>query len=301
MVHSRRRTAAAFAVAFVAVEAPAAAQTPPAPATTGRAAAPDVPLQPHRAVYDLSLHRSGAAADMVSVKGRLVYDIAGSACEGFTVKSRFVTQIVDREGVTSTTDVRSSSFETVDPPRFSFSNEQYVDEGLASVVRGTAEARADGIAVTLEEPKAAEATLPRAVFPTAHTMLALEAARNGDRVLEAPIYDGGENADTVYQTTTVIGPSETGLPAAAPDETAALGAMADADTARSRHFVVSYFETAAEGEPTPRYVLTFEMLDNGVSYAATFDYGEFVLSGRLAELDLTAAAPCGDGVPAPAQ
>jgi hypothetical protein len=274
------QVAAAVAAALVV---PAAAQGSAGGATS---------LQPHRAVYNLNLVRTGASADVVSTKGRLAYEIEGSSCTGYKVNSRFVTRIVDREGTARTSDMRSSSVETVTPPTFSFRNEEYLNETRTSAVEGTAEASADGIVVHLEEPKASEITLPSALFPSAHTLLSIEAARNGDSVIEAPIYDGGESADKVYQTTIVIGPAETGLPNATADELAALSRIADADTATTRHYVISYFDTGGAGEPTPRYVLTFEMLDSGISYAATFDYGDFVLSGTLSELELGEAPAC---------
>ena len=256
-------------------------------------------LQPHRAIYDLNLLRSEASASMVSAKGRLVFELAGSVCEGFTVTSRFVTRVVDREGTTRVTDLRSSTFETVDKPEFDFVNQTYIDDGLQSVVKGSAAARSSGIDVTLTEPKTSQMELPRAVFPTAHTMLILDAAANGDNVLEAPVFDGGENADKVYATTTVIGPPETGTPGASPDEMAALSGIADAATIGSHHLTISYFALDGAGESTPEYVLTFEMLDNGISYDATFDYGSFELSGKLAELTVTETEPCTDGAASP--
>ncbi len=48
-------------------------------------------LQPHRAVYDLSLDNASDRSDITGITGRMVYEFNGSACEGYTVKFRFVT------------------------------------------------------------------------------------------------------------------------------------------------------------------------------------------------------------------
>ena len=246
-------------------------------------------LQPHRAVYDLALGKARSSADVSEASGRLVFEITGNACDGYVVNSRFVTRITDREGRRSTTDLRSSTFETLEPSRFTFRNRTMVDGDLVSEVKGRAEGRADGVRVTLTKPRETEMTLERAVFPTAHTLLMREAAREGERVLEATIFDGGENADTVFETTAIIGQGAANLPGAADAEADALGAVPRVDAMTAWRYSLSYFETTpgrGDGEQTPDYSLSFAMLDNGISYAVRFDYGSFTMTGRLVELDV---------------
>jgi hypothetical protein len=49
-----------------------------------------VMLVPHRAVYELALSRARDAAQVASVRGRILYDFDGNACEGYTLKFRQV-------------------------------------------------------------------------------------------------------------------------------------------------------------------------------------------------------------------
>ena len=258
------------------------------------AATAETALQPHRAVYDLTLERTDAAASLASASGRLVFDLSGSPCEGYVVNLRFVTSITDGEGSTQVTDVRSSTFETLSPATFTFNNRTLVDDALQMEVKGIAEARDSGLAVEIETPKETEITLDqRAIFPSAHTHVLLEAAQNGERVREAMVYDGGENADMVYDTTAVIGEGKTGLPNAGENEREALAAIEGAEEMTAWRFILSFF--AANGEPgerMPDQELTFTMLQNGVSYDATFDYGAFALGARLAELEVGTAPDC---------
>jgi hypothetical protein len=250
-------------------------------------------LQPHRAVYDISLGETEPSASVTSASGRLVFELSGNACEGYVVNSRFVTEVADREGGLRVTDLRSSTFETVSPATFRFLNETYVDDVLASEVKGRAEGRAGGLEVVLTEPKDTTLDLGRAMFPTAHTLLILDAAREGDRVLEATVFDGGDNADTLFATTTFIGPERTGLPGASDAERDALQAVDGVEDVPLWRLVISYFEQNDDaGERVPDYELTFTMLDNGISYDVMFDYGDFTMTGALAELELMEAPDC---------
>src|SRR5437868_15161863 len=67
-------------------------------------------LQAHRAVYDLTLKKADDRSGITGISGRMVYEFNGSACEGYTVKFRFVTQIVTAEG-TKLTDQQTTTFE----------------------------------------------------------------------------------------------------------------------------------------------------------------------------------------------
>ena len=54
---------------------------------------------------------------------------------------------------------------------------------------------------------------------------------------------------------------------------------------------MSYFAEDAEGDGLPVYSIAFKLYENGVTRDLTMDYGDFVLEGRLAQLDIYEAAP----------
>ncbi|MEM8551181.1 MAG: DUF1849 family protein [Pseudomonadota bacterium] len=250
-------------------------------------------LQPHRGIYDLSLSDAEPSTSLVAASGRLVFALSGSECAGYNVDFRNVTRVTDREGTERTTDLRSSTEETVSPATLKFSHETFVDGEKASGIEGRAEGRSGGVEVAVTAPKSTELTLERAVFPTAHTRLILDAALAGERILEAKVYDGGDDADEVYETATILGPAQTGLPGASEQEIAVLSQIDNVMSRTAWRLTISYFEAgSAEGERMPDYELTFSMLDNGVAYNVSFDYGAFVLKGRLTELSLQDEAPC---------
>lgn len=72
------------------------------------ASAESLPLAAHRAVYEITLDKAKAGAGVSELTGRMVYELTGSSCEGYTQTMRFVTRMTSPEGEASLND-RSSS------------------------------------------------------------------------------------------------------------------------------------------------------------------------------------------------
>src|SRR5690348_5853400 len=72
-----------------------------------------VEFVPHRAVYDLKLKSSRGNRPVESVRGRILYDFTGNACEGYALQFRQVSEIDAGEGSLMTTDMRAATWEDV--------------------------------------------------------------------------------------------------------------------------------------------------------------------------------------------
>ncbi len=70
-------------IAFAATHWPSLAAPP----------ADKVLLAPHRAVYDLKLSKSHGSRGVEAVRGRILYDFSGNACEGYELKFRQVSEL----------------------------------------------------------------------------------------------------------------------------------------------------------------------------------------------------------------
>jgi hypothetical protein len=252
-----------------------------------------VTLVPHRAIYDLSLGTTRANSQLAGVRGRILYDFGGSACQGYSLDFRQVSELDSGEGKVSTSDLRSTTWEGADAKSFKFTSQNFVDENLIDSVDGRAEREATKTAVALEKPQQKSLSLaPGVVFPTEHMVRVIKAARAGQAVLSFPVYDGSDTGDKVFDTLTVIGhevkPDERGHDdaAAAEPKLAAVPRWP---------VTVSYFErgkTENGTEQTPAYAISFELYANGISRALALDYNNFVINGKLASLDIKDAAPC---------
>ena len=69
-----------------------------------------VAMVPHRAVYDLSLGTTRANSQLAGVRGRILYDFGGSACQGYSLEFRQVSELDSGEGKVSTSDLRSTTW-----------------------------------------------------------------------------------------------------------------------------------------------------------------------------------------------
>jgi hypothetical protein len=247
-----------------------------------------VPLMSHRAVYDLKLSESRKAA-VTEARGRILYDFAGNACDGYTTQIRQVTDMDNAEQGSSLSDLRSTMWEDDAGKNFRFTSTNFVNQRETTEVDGTAKRDADGIEVVLKKPVAKTFRLAAATaFPTDHLRRVIVAAREGKRVLELPVYDGSEDGEKIYNTLTIIGDA---IPATRPPTDAAAGKPALAEATRW-YVRVSYFDQAGAGEQTPVYAIGFELYDNGISRALTLDYNEFAIAGVMSTLEIRDAPVC---------
>ena len=260
-----------------------------APAAPAAAA---VVLTPHRAIYDLRLQRTRGRGDIESVRGRIVYDFSGSACAGYALNFRQVSELDSTEQNKSVlSDLRSTTWEEAGAKRFRFSSENYINETNVEKVEGDAQRDADHVEVKLAKPKDKAFDLDHAmVFPTEQMRRIIEAARAGKTILELPVYDGSDNGEKVFSTMTVIGHE---IPPDVKVDDAAAGQEALAGLKRWP-VTISYFDSnsAKRGEQTPVYAISFELYENGISRALALDYEDFVIAGEMSQLEIKDPPPC---------
>ena len=250
-----------------------------------------VNLVPHRAVYEMTLDQSRPASGVAGVQGRMVFEFAGSGCDGYTMNMRLVTRIEGETGRSSTTDLRSSTWEEGRGKRFRFNSSQYRGEKLEESTSGDAERAASrsDVDVHVSGPKPKELKVSGPVlFPTQHSLAILEAAKQGKSVLQARVYDGSGTGDKVYATTAFIGKPV--KPGAKRPEKRVKNDEA-LDKLVSWPVSISYFDNDEPGE-TPVYQLGFRFYENGISRDLVIDYGDFAIKGDLSSLELMPSQRC---------
>lgn len=254
-----------------------------------------IDLAPHRAIYDMTLREASTGANVSDIRGRLVFDFEGSDCAGYSLKSRLVTEVVDRQGNSTLTDLRSSTWENSDGDSFRFENSQYIGPRLSEQVSGEAARRnqSSGIEVNLNEPAKRQLKFDsRVLFPTQHSIAILEAAKRGDRVLQADIFDGSEQGNKLFNTTTFIGKP---IPPGAKPQSNGLENSGRLNELISWPVSISYYETftnPAQDDGLPTYELSFKLFANGVSRDLLINYGTFLIRGELTRIDFHEPASC---------
>jgi hypothetical protein len=265
-------------------------------AATGGAAqaGPNVNFLAHQALYELSLLKSRGNASINSVRGRILYNFTGSACEGYSSDFRQVSELDSGEGKNTLSDLRSTSWEDGAGKSYRFKIDTKMNDADASLVDGIAERDGDHVTVKLKLPVAKTFTLDGStVFPTEQIHRIIDAAREGKALLELAVYDGSDNGEKVYNTLTVIGqPIPGDRTVTAPDPTTTTDSM---KSLTRWPVTVSYYDRDAKanaGEQTPVYAMSFELFENGVSRALVLDYNDFVIAGALGKFDIKDAKPC---------
>ena len=254
-----------------------------------------VVLAPHRAIYDLKLARSKGNHGLEAVRGRILYDFSGNACDGYELQFRQVSELDSGEGKTALSDLRSTTWEAGNAKAFRFNSENLIDDKRTDTVDGHAERNAKMVAINLSKPKDKNFTVPvSAVFPTEHMRRIIAAAREGKTILEFPVYDGSETGEKLYNTLTVIGQAI--APGAKPPDDAAAKIPELAKLTRWP-VTISYFEQESlakqeTGEQTPVYTISFELYENGISRALVLDYSDFTIKGEMTSLEMKKVKPC---------
>jgi envelope integrity protein B len=287
LVNAKRLIPSALAIVLAAVAAHhSAAAAPPAD---------KVLLAPHRAVYDLKLSKSRSDRGIQAVRGRILYDFSGNACEGYELQFRQVSELDSGEGKAALSDMRANTWEDGAARKFRFNSENLLDDKRTEAVNGHAERNAKTVAVNLSKPKEKTFTVPvGAVFPTEHMRRIIVAARDGKTILEFPVYDGSETGEKLYNTLTVIGRPIAPGEKPPTDATTRIPALAKLTR---WPVTISYFDMKDEkaeqsGEQTPAYSIGFELFENGISRALVLDYSDFTITGEMTSLEMKKEKAC---------
>ncbi len=240
----------------------------------------------HRAAYRLTLDRARGNSGIVQAQGAMLFEIV-DACDSWASRQRFTLQIEDRDGNRVETSSDYSTLEAKDGRALRFTLTQITEGAVTSRVAGEARLSPEGGTIRYTEPANMEEALPPGtMLPMIHTIRAIRAAREGQRILVGPLFDG-TNADGAQDTTTVISGGWLG-PQAAPR----LPALGNLASARMR---IAFFDRdqgpQSGGASTPDYEVSLRYFENGVADELTMDFGDFTVNGQLIELQ-PIPSPC---------
>jgi hypothetical protein len=233
--------------------------------------------------------RPAGAETQKIVRGRLVFEITGTACEGYATNFRQVTQLSGSESSGDRGfDVRSTSFETGDGSGLRFTNDS-VRGDTTEHTEGKAQLGAGGVEISIQKPQDAHLTAPAdTLFPNAHIKRLIQEGFAGNKLFSTKIFDGSDTGRKVYDTLAVIG-APVATEAAEQAEPASKAPQLQGHT--SWPVTLSYFEPGA-GERQPAYVMSFVLYDNGVSRALKLNYGDFALKGELKTIEFLSPSAC---------
>src|ERR1700758_4735856 len=234
-------------------------------------------IVPHRALYQMTLGSARNDSGVVDARGTMDYEW-GETCDGWTIEQRY--RLKMRYAENADVDISSSfvTWEAKNGKRYRFNQKQTRNGEVDQEIRG--EARLDGPGkggvADFTKPQSQSLKLESGVlFPSAHTISLIDAAREGENFLSRLVFDGAADENAV-QVSAAIGGKLTADPAAV-----VRSSLLERPGWRVR---LAFFPADANAEK-PDYELGMRLLDNGVSQDMLIDYGDYSIRAKLDDIE----------------
>lgn len=247
-------------------------------------------VAPHRAIYDLSLLRANEGASLQSASGRLAFEVEGSSCEGFTVSFRMATKYRPKEGEQTVIDTQTTTYEGPGALEFRHQVKETVNGDLKEDLRiklTRPSVDAEGAATMTGKPNDGFIVPAGAALPMQHQLKLMSLGEAGGGRDSSVVFDGSDDGKS-FRAISFVGKQK---PAGAIARDVSNPVAAPLQSLGSWPMSISYFPLEGGGE-TPEYQVSFDMYQNGVATGLVLDYGDFVLSGTLTNLDMLAPSEC---------
>jgi len=245
-------------------------------------------IVPHRAVYEISLARTEEGSGVSTADGRMVFEVTGSACQGYNMRQRMVVNIGDEEGNLGLLDFRITTFESGNGDLYSFDSRTTLNREVVEQVEGEARRLGSGVQVKLKQPSQKTVQLEGdTLFPSQHLQAILDAALANRKFVAADIYEGAGTGEASDAASAAIG--------------RVLEAGPQGPLRGGRHWPISvgYFDgekdpeaSTALGEELPTYQMQFTLYENGVTNDLVMDYGNYALAGSLEQIEAFEGPGC---------
>jgi hypothetical protein len=238
-------------------------------------------LAAHHAVYALTLDTS-KTEEVIAAHGTMTYDVVDT-CAAWTTSQHLVIDLTNSDGQDVHMVSDYATLESKDGTHLEFHTKQITDTAVTEKLDGTATLEHSGGRghADYTSPEKTQVLLPvGTLLPMAHTNALLDAAAAHRKFLSAPLFDG-TGADGAQDTFVTI----ENWNSPAPTKWAALA------TLPYGHVHIAFFDRASAAE-TPDYEIGMTYYANGVADMLAMNFGDFLMNGRLEQLDIHPPAHC---------
>ncbi len=239
-------------------------------------ARPDMAAHPemagHRALYALTLDPSNRG-DVIAAAGTMGYEVI-DACDGWTVRQRLRMMVTDNEGHDIEMVSDYATWEAKNGLSFSFHMKQMTEGAITSQTDGSATLTRRGGPgeVHYTTPDDVTKALPAGtLFPMAHTIALIAAARDGKKFFTAPLFDGTVD-DGAQDSSAAILDWKKPQP----------NKYADLSGLFSTRVRLAFFDRTPEAQ-TPDYQVGMRYWENGVADQMQMDFGDFTVNANITE------------------
>lgn len=239
-----------------------------------------VKITSHRAVYDVGIQTSSSGSPVQSVAGLTAFTMQRH-CDGWQAVEDYALSFGMENGESNLIS-HYESWESMNGMAFSFSVHENTSTSGEARFHGFAH-RSDneGEAYFINGEDSTMALPDDTVFPVTHMRQLLEKAREGGKFLQSTLFIGGEEDDSLYHVSSVIGIRQQ-------ESQPVLGPLGQDGYWPLR---LAYFDPGSL-ESIPEYEIELDMQENGVIRSYIIDYGEFSMSGSLKSIEALQEPEC---------
>lgn len=240
-------------------------------------------LQPHEAVYRMTLGPGSHAVDVASAEGVMIYR-AAHECGGWTVENRTVIRYGQTSGGTVEDKWVFASWEADDALSYRFRVLHEADDEEDRIA-GSARLNRPGGSGLASYAGAEEKTveLPAgALFPTDHLGRLLAAAKAGEKIFNRVVFDG-TTEENPYLVNVVIAPL--------PPRAASPAQAAGAPTVPLYWTRGAFFPYRGKSE-VPEFEMTIELRADGIAERVEQVFEDMTLRGTLLSVKLLPPPEC---------
>jgi hypothetical protein len=238
-------------------------------------------LAAHRATYELTL-QSSQDQGVLAARGSMVFELT-NVCSGLSTTQHLVIELTDRDGRDQTMVTDYATLESLDGTHLEFHSRELSGDETTDAVDGTAvldRSGGHGHADYTSPDHKRVILPPGTLLPNAHTLSILRAGATGQRFLAGVLFDGTD-ANGAQDTFATIEPWQ-------PARSQKWSALSPLPSGRVH---IAFFNREA-GSETPDYEVGMRYFDNGVADEMAMNFGDFVMAGRLTQLELKAPPRC---------
>jgi hypothetical protein len=234
-------------------------------------------IMPHRALYSMRLGKVRSGSGVIDAHGAMEYEW-GETCDGWTIEQRYRLRM--RYAESPDVEIQSNfvTWEAKSMQRYRFNDKEMRNGKVTEDIRGVAQLDGPdrGGFADFSEPQPHERKLPSGVlFPSAHTILLIDAAQRGKHFVVRKVFDGSAD-EGATEVSAVIGPKLVADPTA--------GKLGPLLRRPGWNLRLAFFPADSNAEE-PDYELGMKLLDNGVSEAMVIDYGEYAIDATLDDIE----------------
>ena len=243
-------------------------------------------LQPHRAIYSVTMLEKGKAG--MGAPGHYAFELR-QTCEGYVINQRMRLEVEGAKGQ-AVTEQTSQMTESRDGRKLRFEHHSALNGKATSLLRGDAGLDDDGRGQSLfSDPEGQSVALPNGtLFPNALTRATIQHAKAGDGGFDT-LFFFGDKVKPPQSVNVVIGR----VPKRLADFKVPEGGEA-ADGRARIYYRGAFFDadpkTKSGGEAA--YEMSSLMLDNGIELYGTHEEGEGGIEYRISRLELLPKPTC---------